>query len=139
MSRDHEIAHEPEVSVYDIVDEPTVPLASASEWSSFWQMDDCRGKRNVHPNIAGVTSIHELQMAAATSAMIISVPGTMSRLAPHALVITVGLRDAKPSVIAIARRRHDDRPHVRRFIEHALGAVARNIDLLPGGSLPVSP
>jgi hypothetical protein len=60
----------------------------------------------------------------------------MGRLAPNPLVRCITLRDAEPSMIAVARRRGDRRAEVSDFIDQAGLIAERHIALLAGGALP---
>jgi hypothetical protein len=131
----HALAGETSVSAAEILDEPTLPLGSPDAWSAFWQLDDLRGRPNRFADIAPATSIPSMQLAVASGNMVISVPGAMSRLAPNPLVRCVDLRDAAPSTIAVARRRHEDHADVQRFVDQAITTTENRIDLLPGGAL----
>lgn len=133
----HELAGETEVDAEAVLAEPTLPLGSPDAWSGFWQLDDLRGGPNPHPDATPVTTIQNMQLAVAGSPMVISVPDAMARLAPNPLVHYVGLRDAAPSVIAVACRRGDARGEIRDFIDQAVLTSETRIDLLEGGTLPV--
>jgi DNA-binding transcriptional LysR family regulator len=128
----HELAGETEVDVQDVLGEHTLPLGSPDAWSAFWQLNDLRGRPLVHPGAPPATTISSMQLAVANDTMIITVPDAMGRLAPIPLVRYVGLRNAEPSVIAVARRRGDQRPEVRAFIDEAGRTCERNIHLLAG-------
>lgn len=133
----HALAAEAEVGVQDVLDEPTLPLASPEAWAGFWQLDDLRGAPNAHPGVAPVTTIQNMQLAVSGGPMVITVPDAMGRLAPNPLVRYVGLTDAPPSTIAVAHRRGDRRPGVRAFLDQAARTTEARIELLQGGTLPV--
>jgi DNA-binding transcriptional LysR family regulator len=136
VGADHELAAEEVVSIGDVLDQPTLPLGAPPEWSAFWQLDGQRGAPHPHPEVSPTTTIANMQLAVASSNAVISVPGAMSRLAPNALVRCVGLQGTELSMIAVARRRRDERREVTDFIDHAGRTTERLIGLLPGGALP---
>jgi DNA-binding transcriptional LysR family regulator len=131
----HALATETVVSANDVLKEHTLPLGSPDPWSAFWQLDDLRGGPNRYADTAPATTISSMQLAVANADMIITVPAVMSRFAPNTLVHYVGLRDAEPSTIAVARRRNDRRTEVAAFVDQAISTTAAQIDVLPGGTL----
>jgi len=133
----HELAGEESVDVDDILHLPTLPLSAAQEWSDFWQLNAERGGPNCDTDVAPVRTVPEAQLAVATRSVIITSPAALGRLAPNPLVRAIGLRDAVPTVIAVACKRRDRRRAVRAFVETAQATAERHIDLLPGGVLPL--
>lgn len=135
VGRDHELSGEREVGVDDAIGAPTVPLDAPRDWSPFWQLDDVRGRANPRADVAPATSLRAMRRAVADGSSVITVPQAMGRLAPSPLTRCVGLRDAAPSTIAVARRRRDRRTAVTAFVEQASQTVEHSIHLLPGGEV----
>jgi DNA-binding transcriptional LysR family regulator len=138
VSTGHELAGETSVDVGDILDQPTLPLQAPEDWDAFWQLEDVRGTSASSRDTKPVDSVANIQMAIATSEMVVSVPQAFSRLAPHPMVRTVDLVEPPPSVIAVARRRDEDRREVREFVEQAALAANAAVPSLDGWTLPVS-
>lgn len=135
VGADHDLAGEEEVCVDDVLDAPMLPLGSPDHWAGFWQLDDVRGGSNADVDAPPARTIQDMQMAVAAGRLVIGVPDGMSRLAPHPLGRYVRLRDAAPSTIAVARRRHDRSAAVEGFLEQAMRTTEERIDLLVGGVL----
>lgn len=136
VGKDHEIAELDHVDVEDVLDMPTLALASPDDWSDFWQLNDIRGGANTATHVAAAGTVPEVQLAVATQGVVVSTPGAVARLQPHPLVRTVPLDGAAPAVIAVAKRRRDHRAVVRQFVMAAQTAALEKIGMLPGGTLP---
>lgn len=132
----HELANEREVHVDDILGYPTLPLESSPDWAGFWQLDDFRGGPNCPADVPPVANVPAAQLAIATRNLMVSSPGTLGRLALNPLIRVIGLCGATPTVIAVVRKRGDNRQAVRRFVEAACDVAERDIGLLPAGALP---
>jgi DNA-binding transcriptional LysR family regulator len=131
----HDMADETTVSVDDVLDQPTLPLGSPDGWSAFWQLDDLRGGPNLQEGMTPAATVQAMQLAVASAHSVITVPDGMSRLAPNPLVRYVGLPDAPPSTIGVARRRGDQRQVVTDFIDQAVCTAEVRIEMLQGGAL----
>lgn len=130
----HRLAGADAVSADEVLGEHTLPLGSPDPWSAFWQLDDLRGRPNPLPDAPPATTISAMQLSVAGGDMVVSVPGSMARLAPNPLVHYVALPDAPPSTIAVAHRRSDRRPEVLAFAEQAARTTDRHIDQFLGGT-----
>jgi hypothetical protein len=136
VAKDHEFAALDRVRVAEVLDAPTLPLASPDGWSDFWQLNDLRGGSNAALRVAPAATVPEVQLAVATQGVVVTTPGAVARLQPHPLVRTVPLEGAAPAVIAVATRRRDGRTLVRHFTAAAQAAAEQHIGVLPGGTLP---
>ncbi len=136
LSAVHELAQEASIDVEDALGFPTLPLQSRSEWSSFWQLDDVRGRPNCAPDVDAVSTVPEAQFAIASHDVVISSPASIGRLAVNPVVKVVPLHGASPSLIVLMARRGDDRAAVRKFVLAAQSTAEREIGSLPGGVLP---
>lgn len=137
LSTAHELAQETSVDVEDVLGFPTLPLQSRTEWSSFWQLDDLRGRSNCAADVGAVSTVSEAQFAIASHDVVISSPASIGRLAVNPVVKVVPLHGASPSLIALMARRGDDRSSVKQFVLAAQATAEREIASLPGGVLPV--
>jgi DNA-binding transcriptional LysR family regulator len=132
----HELAGAERVDVEDLLHLPTLPLDAPTDWADYWQLNDCRGGANSDQNVPPVPNVPAAQFALASHNLLITSPATIGRLAANPLVRVIELTGAKPSVIAVARRRRDTRTAVRQFVEEARITAQRDILLLPGGTVP---
>ncbi|MHA6792322.1 LysR family transcriptional regulator [Pseudonocardia bannensis] len=137
VSTRHPLSTADEVRVDDILDEPMLDMSRApAEWSAFWLLDELRdGPAPGHGRIDAVT-VHEFELALALRRGALTVAASVPRLAPNPMLVGIPLRDASPSMIAVARRRGDRRIAVTEFIRHA-GVICRlQHDLVPDAVLP---
>jgi DNA-binding transcriptional LysR family regulator len=134
VSSRSELAAEASVDVEDVLAEPTVGFAAPTEWFTFWQLDAERGGPNVCRDLPPARDVGQMAAAVASARAVISTAAMMGRLARMTNTRCVALTGASPSVIALVRRRHDDRAAVRRFIDSAVDTAYRNIGLLAGAS-----
>jgi DNA-binding transcriptional LysR family regulator len=132
----HPLADAGELSVDDVLDQPMLGLVAPEPWASFWQLDEHRGRQLIYEGSPPVGTVNAVQMALITTQGAITVSQSTTRLAGSPLIRSIRLPDASPSVTAMARRRDDARPEVRRVLELAAEAAATNIDLLPDGRIP---
>ena len=137
VSAHHELAGEAELSVEDILNHPTVPLAGPEEWNGYWNLDGLRGGNNAPRWAQPADSVHNIQLSAVTGAMVMTVPTSFNDLAPHPLLRTIPLVDAEPSEIAVATRCSDRRAIVSQFIERSVICSAAATLQLDGWSPPV--
>jgi len=134
VSSRSELASTECLDVADVLAEPTVPFAAPAEWAAFWQLDAERGRANTCPDLRPIRDVEQLMAAVASGRAVISTGASGARLPRLTNTRCVPLSGASPSVIALARRRHDDRRTVHRFVDSAVATAHANIDLLAGGS-----
>jgi len=127
-----DLAAETEVDIEDVLHEPTIHLQGSPAWSHFWQLDTERGGENVNPALPPARNLDEMHASVATGEVVISTPPAVGRLAPTATTRCVALTGVTPSVIAIARRRNDNRKIVQLFIDSAIATTRAQIARLPG-------
>jgi DNA-binding transcriptional LysR family regulator len=131
----HELAYQDQVAAEDILDQRMIPVTAPDYFASFWHLDDLRGGPNVDKTMPPARTVPELQLAVATGRVIMAAVSTIARILPNALVRTVSLTGADPSIIAVARRRDDRRRVVDDFVQAAGEAADAKLDLLPGAKL----
>jgi DNA-binding transcriptional LysR family regulator len=136
VGANHELADAECVDVDDLLHFPTLPLDSPTDWADFWQLNDSRGGANWDQTVPPVPNVPAAQFALASHNLLITSPAAIGRLAVNPLVRVIELTGAEPSVIAVARRRHDTRTAVRQFVEGARLTAQRDIHLLRGGAVP---
>jgi|GEM_PF-2362672 len=134
VSSRSELAGADAVDVGDVLGEPTVTFAAPAEWFTFWQLDAERGGANTCRDLPPVRDVDQMVAAVASARAVISTSASVARLARMTNTRCLALPGASPSVIALARRRHDDRRTVRRFIDSAVETARTNIELLSGAS-----
>jgi DNA-binding transcriptional LysR family regulator len=136
VSESHELADEERLSVADILEYPMLGLCAPSEWSSFWQLDEVRGRPLVSEEVPPASTVRAAQDAVARSSATVTMSLSTMRLSSVQGLRAIALEGASPSVTAIARRRGDDRPSVCSFLEIVSETAANAIALLPGGRVP---
>jgi DNA-binding transcriptional LysR family regulator len=129
----HPLAGVDRVNLEDILDERTVPIMGPDYFSAFWHADDLRGRPNTDPTLAPARTVADLQFAVATGRVIMIAASVTARVLPNSLLRPVEVAGLTPSLIAVARRRADDRRVVRDFVDAAVETAATEIALLPGG------
>jgi DNA-binding transcriptional LysR family regulator len=132
----HELASETSLDIEDILGYPTLPIEAGAEYSAYWQLDDFRGGTNRDAAIRPVRGIAEGQLRLATRELIVTSPSSLARFAPNPLTRMIPLIGASPSVIAVAYTKRPRRA-VHDFVAVAQAMAESNIDVLPGGALPV--
>ncbi|MCU1691583.1 MAG: hypothetical protein JWM64_674 [Frankiales bacterium] len=132
VGRDTDLAQQASVHVDDVLHLPTVRLLSTPGWSRFWQLDDERGGDNTDTSLAPAADVHQMQAAVATGRAVVTTGASYARYGGSTRTRCVSLEGVRPSVIALAVRRSEDRKHVRRFVDVALATARQNLDLLPG-------
>jgi DNA-binding transcriptional LysR family regulator len=132
----HELAGVDRVDVQDMLDERMVPVVAPSDFTAFWHGDDYRGGPNVDSTMAPARSVADLQFAVAAGRAIMIAASVTARVLPNGLVHTVAVDGLSPSLIAVARRRGDNRSIVKAFIESAVTIASTQLALLPGATAP---
>jgi DNA-binding transcriptional LysR family regulator len=131
----HELADEDSVHLDDVLAMPTLPLAARLDWAHFWQLNDERGGGNHDREVAPAQTVAEAQFTVGTRPVLVTSPATMARLAPNPFIRFVRLTGASPTIIGLARNRHDDSRAVRDLVRTVQATAERYIHLLPDGEL----
>ncbi len=124
LAADHPLAARTEISIEDFVAEPLVEVPVRDRiWSDFWMGTSHRN--GVPPRIgATVTTLDGLMEAiGAGLGVAISMAPAIDMLGAAAGVVFRPVRELAPLDFWIARREHDDRPHVTAFMEAATAAL----------------
>jgi DNA-binding transcriptional LysR family regulator len=132
----HELAGVDRVGIDEILEERTVPVVAPDDFAAFWHADDYRGGPNVDRTMAPAKTVADLQFAVATGRAIMIAASVTARVLPNGLVRAVGVDGLSSSLIAVARRRQDNRRVVQDFVDAALAIATTQLELLPGASAP---
>jgi DNA-binding transcriptional LysR family regulator len=130
VSTRHALADRTQVTVREILDEPTIaPRCSDPEWTAFWMLEQYRDGKPANIAFHTATLLEELESVGMGQPYVIITAMAAARYAPRPGVRFIPISDVPGSEVALGWRADRDSELIQAFVQTALDVRDREAEL----------